>query len=131
MFTGSACDRLRCNRPGDITHLRLTGRISPYTAMRTLLTTLLISLMLLTGIPGHAGQLAPAVIERVSLPSLETMQNGGLTLDQAVEQVRRKYNGRIVSAKTQVSGCRETHEIKVLTQDGKVKTERVPGKRRC
>ena len=59
------------------------------------------------------------------------MQSNGVTLSQAVEQVRRKYKGgQIVSADTKVSGGRETHVIRVLTADGKVKTERVPGKRR-
>jgi len=60
---------------------------------------------------------------------LESFQNRGLTLSQAVAQVKRQYNGQIVSAVTQVSGNRETHIIKVLTQDGKVKTVRVPGRR--
>jgi hypothetical protein len=63
------------------------------------------------------------------VPGLEIFQNGGMTLSQAVEQVRRQYNGQIVSAETKVSGNRETHIIKVLTQDGKVKTVRVPGRR--
>ncbi len=55
-------------------------------------------------------------------------QGGGLTLDQAVEQVRRQYNGRIVSAETRVSGNREIHYIKVLQDDGKVRTVTVPGR---
>lgn len=62
-------------------------------------------------------------------PAASVMQSNGLTLSQAVEQVRRQYNGRIVSAETRCNGNRETHEIKVLTEDGKVKTVRVPGKR--
>ena len=62
-------------------------------------------------------------------PGLEAFQGGGMTLSQAVEQVRRQYGGQIVSAETRVSGNRETHIIKVLTQDGKVKTVRVPGRR--
>ena len=62
-------------------------------------------------------------------PELEAFQGGGMTLSQAVEQVRRQYGGQIVSAETRVSGGRETHIIKVLTQDGKVKTVRVPGRR--
>lgn len=62
-------------------------------------------------------------------PGLDMFQGGGMTLSQAVEQVRRQYNGQIVSAETRVSGNRETHIIKVLTQDGKVKTVRVPGRR--
>ena len=101
-----------------------------------LIPKLLISCILLTGntlaaamqgesvdIAAVGGVLAPEVTE------LATRQGGGLTLDQAVEQVRRQYNGRIVSAETRVSGGRETHIIKVLTSDGKVKTVRVPGRR--
>lgn len=55
------------------------------------------------------------------------LAQGCTSLDQAVEQVRRQYNGRIVSAETRVSGNREIHYIKVLTDDGKVKTVTVPG----
>jgi hypothetical protein len=58
---------------------------------------------------------------------LQLAQGGCTTLDQAVEQVRRQYNGRIVSAETRVSGKREIHYIKVLTDDGKVKTVTVSG----
>lgn len=54
-------------------------------------------------------------------------QSGCKSLNQAVEQVRRQYGGRIVSAETRTSGNRETHHIKVLTDDGKVKTVKVPG----
>jgi uncharacterized membrane protein YkoI len=64
------------------------------------------------------------VAERVILVA----QNNGPTLDQAVEQVRKQYNGRIVSAETKVNGNREVHYIKVLTDDGKVKTVKVPGR---
>jgi hypothetical protein len=56
-------------------------------------------------------------------------QGGGMTLEQAVAQVRRQYpGGKIVSAETRTSGGRETHVIKVLTSDGTVKTVRVPGR---
>ncbi len=44
--------------------------------------------------------------------------------------VRRKYRGRIVSAETHVSGNHEVHVIKVLTEDGKVVTERIRGRTR-
>jgi hypothetical protein len=57
-------------------------------------------------------------------------QSGGPSLGEAVEQVRRQYNGRIVSAETRMSGNREMHVIKVLTEDGKVKTVRIPGRSR-
>ena len=60
---------------------------------------------------------------------LEAFQGGGKSLSEAVEQVRRQYGGRIISAETQVSGGREVHIIKVLTDDGKVKTVRVQGRK--
>ena len=60
---------------------------------------------------------------------LEAFQGGGKSLSEAVEQVRRQYGGRIISAETQVSGGREVHVIKVLTDDGKVKTVRVQGRK--
>jgi uncharacterized membrane protein YkoI len=62
---------------------------------------------------------------------LRVAQNGGgKSLSEAVEQVRRQTDGRILSAETKVNGNREVHHIKVLTKDGKVKTVKVPGRRR-
>ena len=50
-------------------------------------------------------------------------QGNGVTLDQAVEQVRRQYpGGKIVSAETRG----KSHVIKVLTADGTVRTIRIP-----
>ncbi|MCH8059921.1 MAG: hypothetical protein IIA11_05610 [Proteobacteria bacterium] len=57
-------------------------------------------------------------------------KSGGMSLAEAIESVRRKTNGRIVSAATKVSGGREVHHIKVLTKDGKVRTHKVPGRKR-
>ena len=57
-------------------------------------------------------------------------QNSGKSLSEAVEQVRRQTGGRILSAETRVEGGREVHHIKVLTDDGKVKTHKVPGRKR-
>ncbi len=98
--------------------------------MRTLLTILLISITLLASGQGIAAQVAASVEQESAPPALEAMQSNGVSLSQAVEQVRRQYNGRILSAVTQVNGDREVHEIKVLTQDGTVKTVRVQGKKR-
>ena len=98
--------------------------------MRTPLTTLLISATLLASWQAVAVHVIPALVRQVALPALETMQSSGVSLSQAVEQVRRQYKGRIFSAETRVRGNRETHVIKVLTEDGKVKTVEVAGKRR-
>ncbi len=98
--------------------------------MRTLLTILLISIALLASGQGIAAQVAAGVEQETTLQAMQAMQCNGVTLSQAVEHVRRQYNGRIVSAETQVNGNCEVHVIKVLTADGKVKTVSVPGKRR-
>jgi uncharacterized membrane protein YkoI len=104
--------------------------------MRLTTILLLYGIMLCT-----AGRADALQVERVPVrmtvteffaktPQLDAYQHDGLTLSQAVAQVKRQYKGKIVSAETRVSGNRETHIIKILTQDGKVKTIRVPGRRR-
>ncbi|MFQ6005523.1 MAG: PepSY domain-containing protein [Woeseia sp.] len=57
-------------------------------------------------------------------------QSNGRTLSEAVEIVKRRYKGRIVSAETKLRGNREVHHIKVLTEDGKVKTVEIQGRTR-
>lgn len=105
--------------------------------MRSIIHMLLFCILLCVAIPAAALQVdpnvpvpLPAEADQAKTPSQETFQGGGVTLSQAVQQVRRQYNGQIVSAVTQVNGNRETHVIKVLTQDGKVKTVRVAGRKR-
>ena len=63
-------------------------------------------------------------------PDLRTAKEG-MTLDQAIESVRRRGDvDRILSAETRRDGGRETHYIRYLTKDGKVKTEKVRGRSR-
>ena len=61
---------------------------------------------------------------------IELAQSGCKSLSDAVEQIRRQTNGRIVGAETRVKNGREVHHIKVLTKDGKVKTHKVQGCKR-
>ena len=62
---------------------------------------------------------------------IEIAQGGGMTLNQAIESVRRRGDvERIVSAETKVEGKREVHYIRYMTKDGKVKTARVNGRSR-
>ena len=52
-----------------------------------------------------------------------------MTLDQAIESVRRRGDvDRILSAETRRDGKRETHHIRYLTKDGKVKTAKIRGR---
>lgn len=82
---------------------------------------------LLLASPLHAAGPKAADQLPYRLNGLELAQRNCPTLSEAVEQVRRQYNGRIVSAETRRSGNREIHNIKVLTEDGKVKTIRING----
>ena len=63
-------------------------------------------------------------------PQIAIAQRDGMSLSEAIESVRRKTGGRVVSAETKVQGGREVHHIKVLTKDGKVRTHKVNGRRR-
>jgi len=58
-------------------------------------------------------------------------QRGAMSLSEAVESVRRRGDvERIISAETRVANGRETHHIRAMTKDGKIKTFKVPGRRR-
>lgn len=101
-----------------------------------MLKFLLISILLATSGAGSAMQLGSGVDgvvgsnEAPRAVDLATTQSGGPTLSEAVEQVRRQYKGQIVSAKTRMKGNQEVHVIRVLTDDGKVRTVEINGRRR-
>jgi uncharacterized membrane protein YkoI len=73
----------------------------------------------------------PASVQAFELKErIEVAQNDCMTLSEAVESVRKRTDGRIVSAETRTKNGNEMHHIKVLTKDGKVKTYKVPGRKR-
>ena len=49
-----------------------------------------------------------------------------ISLDEAAKQAARQNNAKVLSAKTVKQGDRRTHEIKLLTKKGVVKTVKVP-----
>lgn len=52
---------------------------------------------------------------------------GKVTLDDAVESVRDRTRGRVLSAETEQNNGGRVHHIKVLTRDGRVKRFRIDG----
>ena len=67
--------------------------------------------------------------QAVESTDLSVAQRGnGKTLSEAIASVRNQTKGRVISAETRISGNREVHHIKVLTEDGKVRTFKVPGR---
>ena len=82
-----------------------------------------------------AAALAPPLVSAAEPVTLEEpaqllAQSDGMTLSQAIESIRRRTGGKVLNAETRVQGGREVHYIKVLTDDGKVRTHRVNGRRR-
>ncbi len=49
-----------------------------------------------------------------------------ISLSEAVARVRREYGGRILEAETRGQNGRRVHVIKVLTDEGRVRTVRIP-----
>jgi len=47
------------------------------------------------------------------------------SLDDAVSEARGRYPGRVLSAETDRRGGRESHQIRILTRDGRVKRLRM------
>ena len=67
-------------------------------------------------------------IQDAEVPRYVATQQGGKTLEEAINWVRNQGNvDRIVKAETRVSGGREVHHIKVLTKDGVIRTYEIRG----
>ncbi len=47
--------------------------------------------------------------------------NAQMSLDQAVQQAKQKTGGRVISAETRDQDGRPVYNIRILTQDGKVR----------
>jgi len=102
--------------------------------MRIILTLMAIAAVTLASQPALAFDLEANLkaqhVQYEGEPEYRVAQSDGMTLSEAIESVRRRTNGKVVSADTRVQGGREVHYIKVLTKDGKVKTHKVNGRRR-
>lgn len=68
---------------------------------------------------------AVALAAALVLPGTAAAQQGGASLEQAVQQVKRQGDVRVLSAETVKVNGRRVHRIKVLTGDGRVKYVRV------
>jgi len=85
--------------------------------MKSLSLAFVILATLLTGLPGQA--------QARNYHALKVSQNRYQSLDQAVDKIKRKTSGRILSAKTVGRAGNKKHVIKVLMPSGKVRVFRV------
>jgi methylaspartate ammonia-lyase len=64
-------------------------------------------------------------IDIADLPTAFMAQRGGVSLAQATAMATGRYRGRVVKAETVSRGDRVVHEIRILGEDGKVRTVRI------
>ena len=89
-------------------HIRLNGRIKPKKVKIMKIQVLILIFML---------SLSSLVMSR---------PRGGMSLDQAVERVKHDNRGQVLSASTRRDKQhRGTHNIRVLTPNGKVKRYKI------
>jgi uncharacterized membrane protein YkoI len=64
-------------------------------------------------------------VDVADLPTDFMAQRGGVSLAQATAMATSRYRGRVVKAETVSRGDRVVHEIRILGEDGKVRTVRI------
>jgi len=80
--------------------------------------------------PAAAGALtgtfdaSPAVMAAEAVPAARRAR---ISLDQAVAMVLGRYGGKVIRAETRTRNGRTIHSIKLLTDDGRVRTVQVDG----
>jgi uncharacterized membrane protein YkoI len=80
----------------------------------------------LLGLGGTAGaQPRPMLLGDDAPVVAFAAQRAGISLAQATAIAQSRYQGRVVSAKTIMAGDRVVHEIRILGNDGRVRTVRI------
>jgi uncharacterized membrane protein YkoI len=65
------------------------------------------------------------VVVLLGLLLISPLYARGLSLDQAVQQAKERMGGRVISAETQERDGRRTHNIRILTDEGKLRRLRI------
>ena len=69
--------------------------------------------------------LLPSLLLFVLVLSAPVFARGSVSLDEAVEQVRDSVGGRVISAETKQRNGQRIYNIRMLTNEGKVKRIRI------
>jgi uncharacterized membrane protein YkoI len=67
----------------------------------------------------------PEALVLEDLPPAHVVQRGAISLQQATAMATGRYQGRVVRAETASRGDRVVHEIRILGEDGRVRTVRI------
>lgn len=83
------------------------------------------ALLLLAGPSAARPQQAPLELaEDQAAPTARTVQQGGVSLQRAIQMAQQRYQGKVVRAETKAQNGRRVHEIRILGDDGVVRTVR-------
>lgn len=99
--------------------------------MHVRLTLLLLTTLIALPLAAEAKLRPTSPDTGVATSEFVMTQRNGMSLNEAVESVRRRSDvERVLSADTRIEGGREVHHIKVMTKNGTVRTIRVNGRSR-
>jgi hypothetical protein len=99
-------------------------------AVQQIFAKLLVLALVATPFAADAKLRGQAPEFEVGTSRLAVTQRDGMSLNEAVESVRRRGDvERILDAQTRNEGGREVHYIKYMTKDGTVRTQRINGRR--
>jgi len=65
------------------------------------------------------------VSDAAAAPPAQAAQQGPISLEEATRIAQRQYKGRVVRAETKTRNGRRVHEIRILGDDGRVRTVRI------
>jgi len=91
------------------------------TRHRLLLPALALTLGLLPALAAPAS----GAQQDTGAPAIIRLAKGEMSLDQAVAMVRKRFGGKVISAETVSDGGKTTYVIKLLSDEGRVRTVRV------
>lgn len=89
-----------------------------HTTLRACVLFAALGLAAAHALPRQAG---PLEARPASPPALRTLAEG-ISKDEAVEIVRARYPGRVISAKAEKRDGRRVYVVKVLSDEGRVRT---------
>jgi uncharacterized membrane protein YkoI len=86
-----------------------------------------VAALLVLSHPAAARPRAPAASIEVEAAAelFPAQRGGGISLAQATAMAQSRYQGRVVRAETVQAGDRMIHEIRILGDDGRVRTVRI------
>lgn len=93
--------------------------------MKILIPCLLVACLVATDAVALTRSGPPAPVNLAEPSGWARVLKDGVSLDEAVSIVRKRYGGRVINARTRNDNGRKVHVIKILSDEGRVREVRV------